>query len=343
MMLKKISLGITLCLVIGLAVTLMAVKSAVADSVKLSLASALPPKSNIENAAKLYADTVGEKTGDRIKITHYGTGSLYNHKDMIPALDKNQVNMAVLHVAMVGRRSPELEFIGSFGAQGCWTSYDHYFRFIDHPEVRKIADREFDKYFNAKLLGVLAYGTGAVARNDKPVKSVTDYKGFKMRTSGTAQATMYKALGAITVEMSSKEIYTGIQRKTIQGCTTGISRVRRSKLYEVAPYITIDPTLPYLSFWLVVNKDVWKKLSPADQKLLEEEGRKLEKWTREHAAKEREEDLAFLKTKAKLLYDMPPAEKKKLVDTVSPVMMQFAKERLGASYNQMWELLEKTK
>ena len=343
MMLKKIRLGITLCLIIGLAVTFTAVKPALADSAKLTLASALPPKSNLEIAAKLYADSITEKTGDRVKITHYGAGSLYNHKDMIPALAKNQVNMAVLHVAMVGRRSPELEFIGSFGAQGCWTSYEHYFRFFDLPEVRKIADKEFDQYFNAKLLGVLAYGTGAVARNDKPIKSVGDYKGFKMRTSGTAQATMYKALGAITVEMSSKEIYTAIQRKTIQGCTTGISRVRRSRLYEVAPYITIDPTLPYLSFWLVVNKDVWQKLSPADQKLFVEEGRKIEKWAREHAAEEREGDLAFLKSKAKLLYDMPPAEKKNLVDTVRPVMMKFSKERLGASYDELWALFDKAK
>ena len=342
-MFKKISLGVTLCFIIVLSITRMAVKPAVADSVKLTLASALPPKSNLELASKRYVDNIKEKTGDRVKIIHYGAGSLYNHKDMIPALAKNQVNMAVLHVAMVGRRSAELEFLGSFGAQGCWTSYEHYYRFIDQPEVRKIADGQFDQYFNAKLLGVLAYGTGIVARNDKPVKSVADYKGFKMRTSGTAQATMYKALGAVTVEMSSKELYTAVQRNTIQGFTTGISRARRSRLYEVAPYITIDPTLPYLSFWLVINKDVWKKLSPADQKLFIEEGRKLEKWTRVNAAKELQEDQDFLKTKVKLLYDMSPAEKKKLVDTVTPVMMTYSKERLGVSYEELWALLDKTK
>jgi len=342
-MLKKSNLRIILFLFLVLPFVLAAAQSATADSAKLTLASALPPKSNLELAAKQYADIIADQTGGRIKIIHYGGGSLYNHKDMIPALAKNQVNMAVLHVAMVGRRSSALEFISSFGAQGCWSSYDHYYRFIDQPEVRKIADEEFDKYFNAKLIGLLAYGTGIVARNDKPVKSVADYKGFKMRTSGTAQATMYKALGAVTVEMSSKELYTAIQRKTIQGCTTGSSRARRARLYEVAPYITIDPTLPFMSFWLVVNKDVWQKLSPADKELFAEEARKLEKWTRDYAAKEREEDLAFLKTKAKLLYDMSPAEKKKLVDTVRPAMMEFSKERLGDYYEQLWALFDKAK
>ena len=32
----------------------------------------------------------------------------------------------------------------------------------------------------------------------------------------------------------------------IQGATSGISRWRRSKLYEAAPYLTVDPTLPFL-------------------------------------------------------------------------------------------------
>ncbi|MBC8247684.1 MAG: TRAP transporter substrate-binding protein [Deltaproteobacteria bacterium] len=334
---------IIICLVMLLSFALFTGQARAADEVKLTFASALAPKSNIELAAKRYAEIIGKKSDGRIQITHYGAGSLYNHKDMIPALAKNQVNMAVHHVAMVGRRSAALEFISSFGAQGAWSSFDHYYRFIDQPEVREIAGGEFDKYFNAKLLGFLAYGAGLVARSDKAVKTVEDYKGFKMRTSGTAQATVYKALGAITVEMSSKEIYTAIQRGTIQGCTTGTSRVRRARLYEVAPYITIDPTLPFMSFYLVINKDVWQKMSAADQKLLTEEARELEKWTRDYVVKEYQEDLDMIKSKAKILYDMPAAEKEKLVAVVRPAMMEFSKKRLGKWYEQLWTLFDKAK
>jgi len=182
-----------------------------------------------------------KKTDGRLKITHYGGGSLYNAKDLIPALAKNQVNMGVHHVAMVGRRSGILEFISSFGTLGCWESYDHYYRFIDPAEIRSIADAEFDKYFNAKLLGMLAYGTSMFARTDKPMETVDDFNGLKIRSSGTAMTALYKSLGAVGVEMSSKKLYTALQRGTIQGCSTGTSRVRRARLYEVAPYVTNDP------------------------------------------------------------------------------------------------------
>jgi TRAP-type C4-dicarboxylate transport system substrate-binding protein len=340
---KRAFFFIAACMMMVSAAFLGPGTAAADDTVKLTFASALAPKSNLEIAAQMYADAIKENTGGRIQITHHGAGSLYNHKDMIPALAKNQVNMAIHHVAMVGRRSAALEFISSFGAQGCWTSFDHYYRFVDQPEVRKIADVEFDKYFNAKLLGFLAYGTGLVVRADKAVKTVEDYQGFKMRTSGTAQAVVYKSLGAITVEMSSAEIYTAIQRGTIQGCTTGTSRVRRARLYEVAPYITIDPTLPFMSFFLVINKDVWEKLSAEDQALFLKEAKALEDHTRDFAAKEYQEDLDAIKENAKLLYDLPPKEKEKLISTVRPAMMEFSKERLGDYYDELWTLFDKAK
>jgi TRAP-type C4-dicarboxylate transport system substrate-binding protein len=164
-----------------------------------------------------------------------------------------------------------------------------------------------------------------------------------MRTSGTAQATMYKALGAVPVGLSSKEIYTALQRGTIQGATSGISRWRRSKLYEVAPYLTIDPTLPYLSMWLVINNKAWAKLSPADQKTFRETARELQQWTRDFADKETKDDLAFLKTNAKALVDLSPEQKKLLIDTVKPNMKKFAREQLKEQFDELWGLLENSK
>jgi TRAP-type C4-dicarboxylate transport system substrate-binding protein len=268
---------------------------------------------------------------------------LYNAKTIMPAVSKGQVDIGILHVALVGRRSPILEFIGSFGAQGCWDSNAHYFRFLDNARTREIASAQFEKYFNSKLLAPLAFGAGLVGRRDSPIEKVSDYNGLKMRTSGTAQATMYKALGAVPVGLSSKEIYTALQRGTIQGATSGISRWRRSKLYEVAPYLTIDPTLPYLSMWLVINKKSWGKLSPDEQKTFVAAAQDLQQWTRDFADKETKDDLAFLKTNAKALVDLSPEQKKLLIDTVKPNMKKFAREQLKEQFDELWGLLEESK
>ena len=316
---------------------------ALAGDVSLTLATTTPPKSNHEIAAQKFVETVAKKTSGRINIKHYGAGSLYNAKSIMAAISKNQIDIGLLHVALVGRRSPVLEFVGSFGAMGCWESYEHYYRFLDNSRTREIASAQFEKYFNSRLLAAWSFGTSLIGRRDKAIETVDDFKGLKMRTSGTAMATMYKALGVIPISLSSKEIYTGLQRGTIQGAGSGVSRWRRSKLYEVAPYLTVDPTIPYFSMWLVINNKSWDKLSSEDQKIISETAKEYEAWTRDYAAKEREEDFAFLKTEAKAFVKLSSEQKAKLINTVKPVMKAFAKEQLGDQYQELWDLLKKSK
>jgi len=316
---------------------------AIAGEGSLTFATTTPPKSNHEIAAQKFVEAVAKKTGGKINIKHYGTGSLYNAKSIMAAISKNQIDIGLLHVALVGRRSPVLEFIGSLGSSGCWESYEHYYRFLDNPRVREIASAEFEKYFNSKLLAPWSFGTTLIGRRDKAITTIDDYKGLKMRTSGTAMATMYKALGAVPIGLSAKEIYTALQRGTIQGAGSGVSRWRRSKLYEVAPYLTVDPTIPYFSMWLVINNKSWDKLSDEDKKIIAETAKEYEAWTRDYAAKEREEDFTFLKSEAKAFVEFSSEEKAKLINTVRPVMKKFAKEQLGDNFQELWELLEKSK
>jgi TRAP-type C4-dicarboxylate transport system substrate-binding protein len=334
---------VALSLFVSLLLGMVGSDCAVAGEGSLTFATTTPPKSNHEIAAQKFVKDVTEKTGGRINIKHYGTGSLYNAKSIMAAISKNQIDIGLLHVALVGRRSPVLEFVGSFGAMGCWESYEHYYRFLDNPRTREIASAEFEKYFNSRLLAAWSFGTSLIGRRDKAITTIDDYKGLKMRTSGTAMATMYKALGAVPIGLSSKEIYTALQRGTIQGAGSGVSRWRRSKLYEVAPYLTVDPTIPYFSMWLVINKKSWDKLSSEDQKIIADTAREFEAWTRNFAAREREEDFIFLKSKAKAFVELSSEQKAKLVNIVKPVMKEFAKEQLGDQYQELWDLLEESK
>lgn len=334
---------VALFLFVSLLLSMAGSDCAVAGEGSLTFATTTPPKSNHEIAAQKFVEAVAEKTGGRINIKHYGTGSLYNAKSIMAAISKNQIDIGLLHVALVGRRSPVLEFVGSFGAMGCWESYEHYYRFLDNSRTREIASAEFEKYFNSRLLAAWSFGTSLIGRRDKAITTIDDFKGLKMRTSGTAMATMYKALGAVPIGLSSKEIYTALQRGTIQGAGSGVSRWRRSKLYEVAPYLTVDPTIPYFSMWLVINTKSWDKLSSEDQKIIADTAREYEAWTRNFAAREREEDFSFLKSETKAFVELSSEQKAKLVNAVKPVMKGFAKEQLGDQYQELWGLLEESK
>jgi TRAP-type C4-dicarboxylate transport system substrate-binding protein len=315
------------------------------NKIELGLSSTLAPGSCLELASDRFKDLVEKRSNGRIKVVRYPSGELYGPKAEIEAVAKGNVAMGMLHVAYVGARSPGLEFISSFGAQGCWDNDDHYWRFVDLPEVREIAANEFKTKINAKLLAITAFGNSLVGNNKRPIHKIEDFKGIKMRTSGSAQATMYRTLGGVPTELSAKEVYMALQRGTIDGATSGPSRFFFSKWYEVTPYLTQDYTLPYLSFWLAINLDKWNKLSKADQEILSETAREIEGWTRIYVVKETSTVYEkFQRGLVKELYFFTPSEVERVTKVVRPVMHELIVSRAGKEMgDKLWSLMLKAR
>jgi TRAP-type C4-dicarboxylate transport system substrate-binding protein len=312
------------------------------EKMELGLSSTLSPGSCLELACDRFKASIENKSSGRIKITRYPSGSLYGPKAEIEALAKGNIAISMLHNSYVGARSPALEFISSFGAQGCWDDEDHYWRFIDTPEVREIASNEVKAKINGKLLGIMSYGNSLLGNNKRPVHKVEDFKGLKIRTAGSAQAIMYRELGAVPTELSAGEVYMALQRGTIDGANSGPGRFYFSKWYEVTPYITQDYTLPYLSFWLSMNLDTWNKLTEKDQKLLMETAHEVEGWARIYVVKETEE--VYEKFKGGLvkeLYFLPKSEVARIGTIVGPVMHDLIVKRAGKEMgDKLWSLVE---
>ncbi len=117
----------------------------------------------------------------------------------------------------------------------------------------------------------------------KPVRTLADLKGLKLRTAG-AWLDMSKEMGAAPVTTAGGEIYTALERGVIDATEWGTLWENISPgFYKVAKYLIIpgvhQPTAP---FELCINKAAWAKLSPRDQKLIELAAKltTFENWTR---------------------------------------------------------------
>jgi TRAP-type mannitol/chloroaromatic compound transport system substrate-binding protein len=105
----------------------------------------------------------------------------------------------------------------------------------------------------------------------KPVRTLEDLKGLKLRTAG-AWLEMSKQLGAAPVTTAGGEIYSALERGTIDATEWGTLWENISPgFHRVAKYLIIpgvhQPTAP---FELVINKGVWDKLSDADRQLIKD-------------------------------------------------------------------------
>ena len=137
---------------------------------------------------------------------------------------------------------------------------------IDDPEFyRLISDVYTDGGYH--LLGMADQGFRVMSTN-KPVESLTDFKGQKIRTmENSYHLAFWKALGANPTPMTFSEVYIGLQQHTIDAQENPYEVIVSNRLYEQQDYIVETNHLPHL-LSLIVNDSFFAGLSEKDQAIL---------------------------------------------------------------------------
>jgi TRAP-type mannitol/chloroaromatic compound transport system substrate-binding protein len=104
----------------------------------------------------------------------------------------------------------------------------------------------------------------------KPLESLADLKGFKMRTAGDA-AEILSRMGASPVFLAPPEIYEAQARGVIDGLEYGGLHVNWAfGFHEIAEYIYLSPSrAPTATSGFAVRQDVWAELPPDLQRIVE--------------------------------------------------------------------------
>ena len=106
----------------------------------------------------------------------------------------------------------------------------------------------------------------------KPVKSVEDLKGMKIRVpNNTIQIKGFEALGATPTPMALGEVYTSLQQGTIDGLENPLTVLYNGKFQEVAKYLILDGHVKNFTTW-GAGEEFFNSLTPEQQQLLKETG-----------------------------------------------------------------------
>lgn len=134
------------------------------------------------------------------------------------------------------------------------------------------------KKYEDKLGGVVLGGylwPHQVIFSKKPVKGPEDLKGLKVRVFGTAQTEFARALGMEPVSIPFAEVYTALERGTVDAGLTGSYSGYSLKWYEVSKYMVDVNHGPVLGL-AMVSKRTWDRLNPQQQALLREAGKTMQ-------------------------------------------------------------------
>lgn len=104
----------------------------------------------------------------------------------------------------------------------------------------------------------------------KPPRTLEDFKGMRVRAIGGIGGAM-KALGAVPTSVDATEVYTSMERGTVDAASFPSTYAHGSyKIYEIGNWFTTNLSPGTQACPLVLNIDAWKKLPPQYQQLLQD-------------------------------------------------------------------------
>lgn len=204
-------------------------------------------------------DDIYKRTNGRLKITIYPGGELgYPAKEMLRFLRDG-----VIPIAEVGWPYAVGDFpLGKMCANlFIAKDFQDWYKVL-HPIWLDAVKEPLEKNWNAIVLIHVPFSYIHLWTNDKPIKSLGDFKGKKIRIWEAEMGQLFEELGATTTYMGWGDVYTGMQRRVIDGFPTGYPTIKDAKLNEVSKYCTeCAMIIPDNS--LVINKKAFAAL-PAD-------------------------------------------------------------------------------
>nr|WP_321460464.1 TRAP transporter substrate-binding protein [uncultured Cohaesibacter sp.] len=144
-----------------------------------------------------------------------------------------------------------------------------------------LVDKEFRR---TKLLGLWTNPASVLLTNKKPIRSLKDVEGLKIRVSSRNVGRVAESWGATPVSMPITEVYNSLATGVIDGVLVDSSVLDSFKLNEVANYLTKGMNSTSSPQMLLMNRDSWNALSEDEQTAmnkvsqgpLSEEGRRIQ-------------------------------------------------------------------
>lgn len=187
-----------------------------------------PPNDKPAQLNKAFAEDVAKATGGKLKITVLAAGELpYKAPDVVKAVATNQVQMGDVAVGFAAGDVPELNVLG---LPFLCTSYDQFDKAI--PVVVPVANDVLKKKFNVDAVIHWTMPPQNLWAN-KPVKTIDDIKGMKVRAWNPEQVEMMKALGGSAVSITSAEVVPSLERKVIDAAITSALSASDWRAWEI--------------------------------------------------------------------------------------------------------------
>ena len=130
-----------------------------------------------------------------------------------------------------------------------------------------------DEFKDTQVLALQVHGPGVIHTTDKPIKSIADMRGLKLRAPTRQVTKLMGVLGATPVGMPLPQIPDALSKGTINGCVIPWEVVPSVKVNELTRFhAEFDPaggSLYTTTFVMAMNKAKYNALAPDLKKVID--------------------------------------------------------------------------
>lgn len=229
-----------------------------------------------------------------------------------------------------------------------WYILDVPYVFTSPEMARAALDGELGAFLSKSLeetCGLICLGQGEsgmrnLSNNLRPVHSLADIKGMKIRTlENKYHLATFQALGTNPTPMAFAEVYTALQTNQIDGQDNAITITYTNKFYEVQKYYTEIQHLFNGNTYLI-NADFYKSLPAEYQKILDDAVQAAVVEQRRLVDENEDKFLEEMRASGCEVNALTDAEKAEFVAATQPVRDQFVEE-FGQVGQQMLDMAAK--
>lgn len=236
-----------------------------AEPVTIRFASWAPTTTyDMQNAVLPYIEAVNRDLEGVAVLKHYPAGILGDGRTMFDSVRNGTADIGYI-VGSSARNVfiktsvtgvPFLYSTSEEGSVALWRLY----------EKGVIAS----DYQGFKLLAVAVYPPATI-QSTRPVNSLEDLNGMRIRVSSRPQARTVQYLGGVPVWLGLGDIYQGLEKGLVQAAWVAWTGAAIMKLHEVTTY-HVAVSVNGSSGLIVMNGNSWNRLTPEIQEALERHG-----------------------------------------------------------------------
>jgi len=219
------------------------------------------PGTTVYKDFQAFAARVKEATKGEVEIETFPVATIVPQAEALDAIKAGLLDGAVGTMAYQGGKEPAAAFWDMTAAYDNPLHLLMWYRQGGGMEIMNKISAKWDAVF----LGPVILGLESIP-SKRPIRSIADFKGVKMRAPDGIPAEIFSTLGASVSVMPGTEVYTALDTGKIEATDWGTLSVNDEAGYNrIAPYAIYPGIHSMNSVDFVVSKRKWKALTPDQQ------------------------------------------------------------------------------